>query len=221
MTELSLASVAHYASMLDCEVSPSSVADHAVPPTSHSPKDGPKKTKKKRKTKSKPNKWADKCMYAELLEMTADDPWVENTDDIKNDGLPSNLETGWVAVGPVPVGKRCLAVTHQSSGIAGVGVFPKLILSVLGSITCFLIVPNTTLRSRLLGKVLIQRFPSVLPPLTVLDCILDSNWRENGILHVLDVVKWKGQDISDCESSFRQVMGVFINVSWLKSDIHL
>ena len=65
--------------------------------------------------------------------------------------------------------------------------------------------PNTTLRSRLLGKVLIQRFPSVLPPLTILDCILDNKWRENGILHILDVVKWKGQDVSDCEASFRQV----------------
>ena len=65
-------------------------------------------------------------------------------------------------------------------------------------------VPNTTVRSRLLGKVLIQRFPSALPPLTILDCILDANWRDNGILHVLDVIKWKGQDISDCEASFRQ-----------------
>jgi hypothetical protein len=37
----------------------------------------------------------------------------------------------------------------------------------------------------------------------VLDCILDQNWKENGILHVLDVIKWKGQDIADCESSFR------------------
>lgn len=39
--------------------------------------------------------------------------------------------------------------------------------------------------------------------MTVLDCILDANWRENGIVHVLDVVKWKGQDIGDCEAPFR------------------
>ncbi|TFK41585.1 hypothetical protein BDQ12DRAFT_646081 [Crucibulum laeve] len=132
--------------------------------------------KKKKKRANKPNKWADKCMYAELLEMVGDDPWL--------DGLPTDLETGWVAVGPVPVGKRCLAVTQQSAGVAGV-------------------VPNTTLRSRLLGKTLINRFPSTLPPLTVLDCILDENWRDNGILHVLDVVKWKGQDVGDCETPFR------------------
>lgn len=59
-------------------------------------------------------------MYAELLEMSEDDPWSDV------DGLPDNLETGWVAVGPVPVGKRCLAVTHQSSGIAGVGDYISL-----------------------------------------------------------------------------------------------
>jgi hypothetical protein len=49
-------------------------------------------------------------------------------------------------------------------------------------------------------------FPSTLPPHTVVDCILDENWRENGILHVLDVIKWKGQDIADCETPFRFVL---------------
>ena len=37
------------------------------------------------------------------------------------DGVPEDIETGWVAVTPVPSGKRCIAVTHQTSGIAGVG----------------------------------------------------------------------------------------------------
>ncbi|KAF9522708.1 hypothetical protein CPB83DRAFT_911134 [Crepidotus variabilis] len=145
-----------------------------------------KKYKNKRRT-NKPSKWADKCMYAELLEMLSDDqPWPIHgiaTDD-EYDGLPKDLESGWVAVAPVPAGKRCLAVTHQSAGVVGIA-------------------PNTTLRSRLLGKTLIQRFPSSLPPLTILDCILDENWRDNGILHVLDVVKWKGQDVGDCEAGFR------------------
>ena len=67
------------------------------------------------------------------------------------------------------------------------------------------IAPNTTLRSRVLGKMLLPRFPSSLPPLTVLDCILDVNWRDNGIIHVLDVLKWKGQDVGDCETPFRRV----------------
>lgn len=50
---------------------------------------------------------------------------------------------------------------------------------------------------------LLPRFPSSLPPLTILDCILDVDWRTNGILHVLDVLKWKGQDVADCETPFR------------------
>jgi snurportin-1 len=80
-----------------------------------------KRPKRRRRNKNKPSKWADKCMYAELLEMASDTPWSTSNEDPLNDGLPSDLESGWVAVGPVPAGKRCLAVTHQSSGIAGVG----------------------------------------------------------------------------------------------------
>jgi snurportin-1 len=125
--------------MLGHDVNPSSVGNHVNPSPSlvpESPKES-KKSKKKRKNKNKPNKWADKCMYAELLEMVADDPWSSSM-DTPNDGLPSDLENGWVAVGPVPVGKRCLAVTHQSSGIAGNGtllhvIFYSLIDSHLAS----------------------------------------------------------------------------------------
>ncbi|KAI0937641.1 hypothetical protein AcV7_003623 [Taiwanofungus camphoratus] len=130
--------------------------------------------------KSKPNKWADKCMYAELLEMTDEFDYAIHG----HDGIPEDIEAGWVAVTPVPAGKRCLAVTHQASGIAGVA-------------------PNVTLRSRVLGKPLMKSFPSPLPPQTVLDCILDENWRDNGILHVLDVLQWKGQDVTECETAFR------------------
>ena len=53
---------------------------------------------------------------------------------------------------------------------------------------------------------LLPRFPSSLPPLTILDCILDTNWTTNGIVHVLDVIKWKGQDVADCETPFRFVL---------------
>ena len=68
----------------------------------------------------KRNQWADRCMYAELLELNpgaALNPQI----DIE-DGLPDDLDTGaWIAVSGVPVGKRCLAVTYASSGIAGTG----------------------------------------------------------------------------------------------------
>ncbi|CAL1709262.1 unnamed protein product [Somion occarium] len=133
---------------------------------------------KPRSTPQKPSKWADRCMYAELLEMP------DESETFHGDGVPDDLETGWVALAPVPTGKRCLAVTHATAGIAGV-------------------VPNTTIRSRVLGKPLLKPFPSSLPPNTVLDCILDENWRFNGIVHVLDVLTWKGQDIADCETPFR------------------
>lgn len=92
----------------------------------HNSKGGKKKAKRKKRTKAegsgKANKWADKCMYAELLEMRDDDAWP--LPGSVGDGLPDDLESGWVAVAPVPVGKRCLAVTHQSSGIGGVGTYP-------------------------------------------------------------------------------------------------
>lgn len=89
-----------------------------------------KKSKHKRKARgSKPNKWADKCMYAELLEMNEDEVWSTTGDGLDSDGLPNDLEIGWVAVAPVPVGKRCLAVTHQSAGLAGAGACFKVQLS--------------------------------------------------------------------------------------------
>lgn len=139
---------------------------------------------RRKRVKAKPSTWADKCMYAELLEMNEEAHLWDNQSGDVIDGLPRDLEAAWVAVAPVPTGKRCLAVTHQSAGIVGIS-------------------PNTTLRSRVLGKMLLPRFPSSLPPLTVLDCILDFNWRDNGIIHVLDVLKWKGQDVGDCETPFR------------------
>ncbi|KAF9652304.1 hypothetical protein BDM02DRAFT_3153765 [Thelephora ganbajun] len=134
-------------------------------------------------SRQKSNQWANRCMYAELLELNPG-PALNPQVDVE-DGLPDDLDTGaWIAISGVPVGKRCLAVTYTSSGIAGT-------------------VPNTVLRSRLVGKHLLPTFPSILPQNTILDCILDQNWTQNGILHVLDVIKWKGQDIGDCETSFR------------------
>ena len=98
---------------------------------------GKKRGKKKRKGKGrqsraaaqnqKPGKWADKCMYAELLEMSEDLEMTE-FDTGNNDGVPDDLEGGWVAVTPVPVGKRCLAITHSAAGIAGIGMLVMLLV---------------------------------------------------------------------------------------------
>jgi snurportin-1 len=59
-------------------------------------------------------------MYAELLEMKDSEPWSGMNEGVR-DGFPEDLQTGWVAVAPIPVGKRCLAISHQGSGSIGVG----------------------------------------------------------------------------------------------------
>ncbi|THU97476.1 hypothetical protein K435DRAFT_838622 [Dendrothele bispora CBS 962.96] len=183
--------LASFTSLLGQQTSTTDASASVPPGSPESPqqqqpkkKKGKKRRVRDRKDQDKPNEWADKCMYAELLEMNEDDPFAMSADGSGSDGLPDDLETAWIAVAPVPVGKRCLAITRDSSGYNGVE-------------------PNTTLRSRLLGKPLLPWFPSTLPPNTVLDCILDENWRDTGVLHILDVLKWKGQDIADCETPFR------------------
>ena len=70
----------------------------------------------------KVSRWANKCMYAELLEMhdgTTEIPLLMNGFD---DGIPDDLETGYIAIAPIPIGKRCLLVTQQSSGVSGSGM---------------------------------------------------------------------------------------------------
>ncbi|KZT55193.1 hypothetical protein CALCODRAFT_437504 [Calocera cornea HHB12733] len=118
---------------------------------------------------SSPLKWANKLMYAEVLELGGSGPRME-----------VDRENGWVAVGPVPVGKRCMAVTYALENGAVV----------------------TALHSRLSGH-LFLRYPSHLPPDTILDCILDTKWHETGLLHILDVMRWRSQDLSTCEAEFR------------------
>ena len=113
--------ISHFATML-----PAPPASESIPSTNR--KRGRKRKNKKKITANVdsakvPNKrgksqWADNCMYAELLEMKQDAIWdSEHVDD----GLPDDLESGWIAVSGIPMGKRCLAVTYHSSGIAGSG----------------------------------------------------------------------------------------------------
>ena len=62
-----------------------------------------------------------KTSLQELLEMTEDTEMSEWGTGQRDDGIPSDIESGWVAVTPVPAGKRCLAITHAPSGITGLG----------------------------------------------------------------------------------------------------
>ncbi|KDQ06332.1 hypothetical protein BOTBODRAFT_39672 [Botryobasidium botryosum FD-172 SS1] len=130
-----------------------------------------------------PSRYANRCMYAELLEFLAPpDAMAMHGDgggDTIADGLPEDLDSGWVALAPVPLGKRCLAVSYGSDHTA-----------------------NTHLHSRVRGLPLLT-FPSPLPPDSVLDCILDVGWQQTGIIHVLDILRWRGSDFEDCEAEFR------------------
>ncbi|KAG8722018.1 hypothetical protein FRC09_006966 [Ceratobasidium sp. 395] len=144
------------------------------------------KSKSKKSKQRKATKWADKCMYAELLEMRdAEDTWASGEDD----GLPRDLEREWVALAPVPKGKRCIAVSFAPS-VSGPGEASNALQE------------NTALHSRVKGLAF-MRFPAPLPPDTVLDCILDDDVAQTGVLHVLDVIRWRGTDVADCEADFR------------------
>ncbi|KAG8954900.1 hypothetical protein FRC04_010384 [Tulasnella sp. 424] len=136
---------------------------------------------------------ANSIMYAELLEMNADlVEWnqthlpIQQDDPTIPDGIPADLETGWVALAPIPRGKRCMAISYQAV-YEGRSEEPAT---------------RTLLHSRVKGKAFLT-FPSPLPPNSILDCILDDNWHQNGVLHVVDILRWRGSDFVDCEAEFR------------------
>jgi snurportin-1 len=67
-------------------------------------------TTQTRKGKGRQKKrWADKCMFAELLELVYDSFGTEQ------DVLPQDLATNWIAMSPVPKGKRCILVAAKYS----------------------------------------------------------------------------------------------------------
>ena len=93
-------------------------------------------------------------MYAELLELNPGS--VLNPQVDVEDGLPDDLDTGaWMAVSGVPVGKRCLAVTYTSSGIAGTGAD---FLTPRPSVWCMGLTFEYSLISTLPWPVLIAQF---------------------------------------------------------------
>ncbi|KAG8859544.1 hypothetical protein FRB96_004428 [Tulasnella sp. 330] len=145
---------------------------------------------------------ANSIMYAELLEMfpLATDPYYQIPDT-----LPSDLLTGWTVLSPIPTGKRCLAVSYQATQNTNSSrsddkshVIEFASSSDAGpSGSC-----RTLLHSRVQGKPFLT-FPSPLPPDSILDCILDHKWKDTGILHVVDILRWRGKDFVDCETEFR------------------
>ena len=98
------------------------------PQSTHTPVQLPPNPTTPKAPGKKRSQWADRCMYAELLELNPG-PALNPQIDVE-DGLPDDLDTGaWVAISGVPVGKRCLAVTYASSGVAGTGAnLPELLV---------------------------------------------------------------------------------------------
>jgi hypothetical protein len=92
--------IASYAPLLPSSASESPASDTRMASVSGSEPPAARK-RKKRKPKSKKenftanSKWAEQCMYAELLEMNEDNTW--GISDSSADGLPEDLETAWVA----------------------------------------------------------------------------------------------------------------------------
>lgn len=81
-------------------------------------------------------------MYAELLEMRDADDTTWGSPSRAEDGLPKDLEREWVALAPVPKGKRCIAVSfapsvsgpdvdreHQIVSILSLGIVDSLIIN--------------------------------------------------------------------------------------------
>lgn len=125
-----MSGVGQYSNILhveDAEPPPESRTPSPLPEHLQSQSNKPGKSRRKRKkgkAKKQPGPWANKCMYAELLEMREDASWDGTWDSpgvSQNDGLPNDLDSAWVGLAPVPVGKRCLAVTMQSAGVSGIG----------------------------------------------------------------------------------------------------
>lgn len=121
-------------------------------------------------------------------------------------GLPGDLCSAWLAVGPVPQGKRCMVVTFQPGKRRKKGRC-KSILSRTQYLTtydivlpCSIAVTNAILFSRVSGRPMARHYLPVVPA----DCILDCVYAEHlAVLFVVDVMSWKGQSIAECDASFR------------------
>lgn len=98
-------------------------------------------------------------------------------------GLPHDLFENWIAMGPIPKGKRCLVVSFASTK-----------MNKKGRVT------NTILLARSSGRPLGRHYIPVLPPDCILDCIY---LKDAGALFVLDVMNWRGQSIAECDTEFR------------------
>lgn len=123
-----------------------------------------------------------------------------------NEGLPPDLFDEWLAVGPIPHGKRCMAVSFNSVRMSRKG---RSASSLYQPALCWSDVPhtcrsvtNTLLLARSSGRPLSRHLIPALPPDCVLDCIYSE---DKAILFVLDILQWKRQSMTESEAEFRSV----------------
>ena len=140
------------------------------------------------------DKWkayADRLMLGEVLDLS--------------EGLPQDLSEQWIALGPVPKGKRCMAVTFASTRTSKKGrgaLFCRCFRFSLHVIyiCCIPSATNTILLARMSGRPLSRHLVPALPADCVLDCIYSEN---QAILYILDVLRWKSQSLVECDAEFR------------------
>jgi len=122
--------------------------------------------------------------------------------DLENEGLPPDLATEWIAIGPIPRGKRCMVVTFNGSRRSRTGRGAKR-FSNSGRyfwLTLCLIVTNAILLARTSGRPIARQHIPVLPTHCVLDCMYVP---EAAAIFVVDVLQWKGQSVAEGEAEFR------------------
>lgn len=153
-----------------------------------------------------PSRWASLCMYAELLEMNEDEA-MDMAADASADGIPPDLQEGWIAIAPLPAGKRCLAVSTNANGIGGVraslrcSALNNLITSSIEAVAQVAIEGPHTLEfpldaparhhPRLHTRRELASYRRAADFIRVESVLIRVSI---GILHVLDVVRWRGTD---------------------------
>ncbi|KAL7415063.1 hypothetical protein BDY24DRAFT_383598 [Mrakia frigida] len=132
------------------------------------------KRRNKNKKKKKASPLSNVLMYTTLLPIPQSSPLF-----IPPDGLPptSDLTSSWLALGPIPKGKRCLCVAGPYGSA-------------------------TRLHTRISARVILK-WVSPLPGETVLDAVLADDWKTSGILYILDILSWRSLDIASNPASFR------------------
>jgi snurportin-1 len=119
------------------------------------------------------------------------------------EGLPPDLAGEWLALGPIPKGKRCMAVTFASTRTSRQGRGESEVACIdqeFGISLLPAIVTNAILLARTTGKPLLRQNIPVLPANCVLDCIYV---KDASTLFVVDVLQWKGQSVAEGEAEFR------------------